>query len=153
MRPGSLNRTVSALFSALSSLSATGTGNVAGGLAAVGSSVSRHGLVVVLSDLYGDEALLLRAVASIRRVAEVAVVQILAPAEREIPSGFRSLQELEGGTVVSLDGAALGAYGARIGAWPDRLRSGVRSAGAEWVSADAAEPPVNILTRWLRRVS
>jgi len=146
-------RSLHAISGALTPLSASGDGDLAAGLAGVGSSVARHGLAVVLSDLYGEEARLLRAIAAIRRVAEVAVVQILAAAEREIPSGFRSLEELEGGTVVSLDGAALGSYASRVTAWTEGLEAGVRSAGAEWVSADAAEPPVNILTRWLRRVS
>lgn len=151
LRPA--RRSLHAILNALTALHPTGPGDLAGALAAAGTSAQRrHGLVVVLSDLYGDEAGFLAAVASIRRVAEVAVIQILSAPELEMPAGTASLEELEGGSVVSLDGAAVRDYGARVAAWRDRLAAGVRSAGAEWVEADPAEAAIDVLARWLRPV-
>ena len=152
LSPG--RRSLHAISHALTALPPTGRGDLAGALAAAGTSVPRwHGLVVVLSDLYGDEAGFLGAVASIRRVAEVVVVQILAGSEVEMPAGTASLHELESGSIVSLDGASVRDYGARVAAWRGRLGAGVRSAGADWVEADPAEPAIDVLTRWLRPVS
>jgi uncharacterized protein (DUF58 family) len=147
-------RSLHAISNALTAFRPTGQGDLAGALAAAGTSAPRrHGLVVVLSDLYGDEAGFLAAVASIRRVAEVVVVQILAGSEVEMPAGTAALQELESGSVASLDGASARDYGARVAAWRERLGAGVRSAGADWVEADPAEPAIDVLTRWLRPVS
>jgi uncharacterized protein (DUF58 family) len=146
-------RALHAIQGTLSPLVPTGDGNVVTALARVGASVARNGLVVVLSDLYGDEARLRHAVASLRRVAEVAVVHVLAAAEREIPSGLVALEELEGGGIVSLDAAAIASHAARVAGWRERVGTAVRGAGAEWVEADAAEPALDVLARWLRRVS
>ena len=147
-------RSLHAILNALAALHATGQGDLAAALAAAGMSAPRrHGLVVVLSDLYGDEASFLAAVAAIRRVSEVVVVQLLAGSELAMPPGTASLQELEGGRVVSLDGAAVRDYEARVAAWRERLGAGVRSAGADWVEADPAEPAIDVLRRWLRPVS
>jgi uncharacterized protein (DUF58 family) len=152
LRPA--RRSLHAILNALTALPSTGQGNLAAALAAAGTAAQRrHGLVVVLSDLYGDEADLLTAVSSIRRVAEVLVIQILAASEREMPAGTGLLEELESESVASLDGAAVKDYAVRVNAWRERLRGGVVSAGADWLEADPAEPAVDVLTRWLRPVS
>lgn len=145
-------RSLHAITRALSPLAATGDGDLAAALAAAGSSTLRHSCCVVLSDLYGNEESLLRALASIRRVAEVAVVHVLSAGEKEIPAGGL-FEELEGGGVTRVDDAAIRGHARRVGEWRERLRAGSLSAGAEWVEADAAELPVGILTRWLGRVS
>lgn len=146
-------RALHAIAGVLGPLGASGESDLAAALADQGANVTRHGLVVLLSDLYGDEGRLLFALASLRRVAEVAVVQVLASAEKEVPAGLSLIEELEGGAVVSLDGAAIREHAERVAAWRERLRAGARAAGADWVDADAAEPAVTVLTRWLRRAS
>lgn len=146
-------RALHAIQGVVGPLAPCGEGDVGSALARVGASIARNGLAVLLSDLYGDEARLRRAVASLRRVAEVAVVHVLAAAEREIPSALSSLEELEGGGVVSLDASALAAHAARVASWRGRLGTAMRGTGAEWVEADAAEPAAGILSRWLRRAS
>ena len=146
-------RSLHAISRALAPLGATGEGDLASALSAVGPLAIRNSCCVVLSDLYGDEAALLGALASIRRVAEVAVVHVLAADEKEIPAGGGLLEELEGGGVTRLDAAAIRGHATRVAAWRERLRAGSLSAGAEWIDADAAEAPVRILTRWLGRVS
>ena len=151
LRPA--RRSLHAILSALTALPPTGRGDLAAALAAAGTGAHRHGLVIVLSDLYGDEEGLLHAVASIRRVAEVVVIQILDATERAISSGVGSLEELESGSVVSLDGAAVKDYAVRVADWRQRLRAGARSAGADWVEADPSEPAVDVLTRWLAPAS
>lgn len=151
LRPA--RRSLHAILNALTALPATGAGDLAAALAAAGTSAHRHGLVVLLSDLYGDEASLLTAISAIRRVAEVVVIQILSAAERALPSGVSSLEELEGESVIRLDGAAAGDYAERVAAWRERLRAGSRAAGADWVEVDPAEPAVNVLTRWLAPAS
>ena len=152
LRPA--RRSLHAILNALRALETTGECDLSAALAAAGTAAHRrHGLVVVLSDLYGDEAGFLKAVSSIRRVAEVAVIQILDASEREMPPGTRSLEELESRSVVSLDGAAVREHANRVAAWRERLSAGVRSAGADWVEADPAEPAVNVLARWLRPAS
>jgi uncharacterized protein (DUF58 family) len=145
-------RFLHALSRVIAPLAASGDGDLPAALSAAGTSALRHGLVVVLSDLYGDEERLLSALSAIRRAAEVAVLHILSPAERRIPAGVPAVQELEGGSVVSLDGAALGAYASRVADWRQRLRAGARSAGADFQDADSGEPAVDILRRWLGRV-
>jgi uncharacterized protein (DUF58 family) len=142
-------RSLHAISRALGPLATTGRGDTAAALAAAATAALRNAFVVVLSDLYGDEAPLLAALASIRRVAEVAVVHVLAGAEKEIATGGGPLEELEGGGVTRLDAAAIRAHALRVTAWRERLRQGSLSAGTEWVEADAAESPVAVLTRWL----
>lgn len=146
-------RALHAIQGVVAPLGPSGDGDVGSALARVGASIARNGLAVVLSDLYGDEAGLRRAVASLRRVAEVAVVHVLSAGEREIPSALSSLKELEGGGVVSLDASAIAAHAARVASWRERLGTAMRGTGAEWVEADAAEPAAGILSRWLRRAS
>jgi len=151
LRPA--RRSLHAISNALTALPSTGKGDLAVALAAAGTVAHRHGLVVLLSDLYGDEAGLLEAISSIRRVAEVVVIQILAASERRIPQGTGSLEELESESLVSLDDAALRDHAVLVDAWRERLRAGARSAGADWVEADPAEPAIDVLTRWLRPMS
>lgn len=146
-------RALHAIQGALAPLAVSGDGDVATALARAGASIARNGLVVVLSDLYGDEVRFRHAIASLRRVSEVAVVHVLAAGERQIPAGSPALVELEGGGVVSLDAAAIAAHATRVVAWRERLGNAVRGTGAEWVEADAAEPARAVLTRWLRRAS
>lgn len=146
-------RALHAVAGALGPLAASGESDLAAALADQGSKVTRHGLVVLFSDLYGDEARLLFALSSLRRVAEVAVVHVLAAQEKEIPSRLSLLEELEGGGVVSLDGAAIREHAARVASWRTRLAAGIRAAGADFVDADAAEPAIAVLTRWLRRAA
>lgn len=145
-------RALHAIAAVIGPLAASGDGDVVAALGRVGPELARHGLVVVLSDLYGDQARLLASLASIRRVAEVAVVHVLSAAERQIPAAG-PLEELEGGGVVSLDAAAIRTHAARVAAWREELRTGARAAGADFVDADAGEPAAGILTRWLSRVS
>lgn len=150
LRPAS--RALHAISSVLEPLEAGGESDVAAALERTASSVARHGLAVLLSDLYGDEQRLFRALSSLRRLTEVAVVHVLAADEREIPSGGGALRELEGGAVVSVDGAATRAHAARVAQWRERLRGGAAAAGAEFVDADSGEPAVDVLTRWLGRI-
>jgi uncharacterized protein (DUF58 family) len=142
-------RSLHAISRALGPLATTGTGDLAAALAASATAALRNSFVVVLSDLYGDEAALVAALASIRRVAEVAVVHVLAAGEKEIATGSGPLEELEGGAVTRLDAGAIRAHALRVAAWRERLRAGSLSAGAEWVEAAAAESPVTVLVRWL----
>lgn len=146
-------RSLHAITRALSPLAATGDGDLVAALAAAGRVTLRNSFCVVLSDLYGAEASLLTALASIRRVAELAVVHVLAAGEKEISPEGGLFEELEGGGVLRLDGAAIRAHAIRVAAWRERLRAGSLSAGAEWVEADAAESPLLVLTRWLGRVA
>jgi uncharacterized protein (DUF58 family) len=163
-------RALHAISGALAPIAAEGEGDVGAALARIGPSLVKHGLVVVLSDLYGDEGPLLRAIASVRRVSELAVVQVLSTSEVSIggargategaPStsprglaGSLSLRELEGGAVLSVGVEAARAHAGRVAAWRARLGTGVRRAGAEWVDAGAEEAAAAVLTRWLRRAA
>jgi len=147
-------RALHAISSVLEPLEASGESDVAASLERTASSVSRHGLAVLLSDLYGDEGRLFRALSTLRRLTEVAVVHVLAAAEKEIPAGpgTGALRELEGGAVVSVDAGATRAHRVRVAQWRDRLRGGAAAAGAEFVDADPGEPAVDVLTRWLGRI-
>lgn len=145
-------RALHAISSVLEPLEAAGESDVAVSLERTASTVSRHGLAVLLSDLYGDEGRLFRALSTLRRLTEVAVVHVLAAEEKEIPAGAGTLRELEGGAVVSVDVGATRAHRVRVAQWRERLRGGTHASGGEFVDADSSEPAVDVLTRWLGRI-
>jgi len=106
--------------------------------------------LVLLSDLYGDTALLLRALDRLVRAgAAFSVLHVLSEADRSVPGGAGAVRDVETGEARSIPAHERGAFSARVEAWAAALERDATGAGAEWLSVDAARPPGATLREWL----
>lgn len=138
-------------LAALSRLRASGVEGIAPGLRRAAALLRRHGLVVVISDLYEEDA----ALAEIRRLArighDVVVVHVLAREELRLPGGGAvEFEDLETGrTVVTNPDAVATAYAANVGQFLARTRSAVTREGLDYLRLVAGEPLEPALRRFL----
>jgi hypothetical protein len=130
---------------------------LSGMLHALAGRVRRRGLVVVLSDGFGDLDALDDALRHLRhRRHEVLFFHTLAPEEEEFPfrrpARFRSLERA--GQALRVDPASLRAtYLERFRAFCDGLRERALGSGADYHKASTAEPVETTLLDYLTRRS
>jgi uncharacterized protein (DUF58 family) len=103
--------------------------------------------LVLVSDCYGEPG---AAFTRLRqRVGALTVLHVLAPQERELPTGLAQLRDVETGEELSVDGAAREAYAQRVVDWRRSLRASVEGVGAEFREVDAAVGVAQTLKAWL----
>jgi uncharacterized protein (DUF58 family) len=138
-------------LAALARLTSSGAAGVAAALRRAGGLLRRRGLVVVISDLYEDEA----ALVEIRRLArmghDVVVIQIMARQELTLPRGGAiEFVDLETGArlVTSPDGVAAD-YARNVEGFLRRVRQAVEGDGLDYLRLLADEPLEPALRRFL----
>jgi uncharacterized protein (DUF58 family) len=138
-------------LAALARLTCSGSAGVAAALRRTGGLLRRRGLVVVVSDLYEDEA----ALAEIRRLSrmghDVVVVQVLAREEMTLPAGGAlEFVDLETGAriVTSPDGIAAD-YRRSVEAFVAGVKQAVEREGLDYLRLLADEPLEPALRRFL----
>lgn len=105
--------------------------------------------VVLISDLYGDEARLGAALSALVRTgAALTALHVLSAAERILPAAS-ALEDAETGEEQAIAPGAAADFAVRVGTWVERLREGVVRAGAEWVAATPDLDAGRTLRRWL----
>jgi uncharacterized protein (DUF58 family) len=135
----------------LARLTSAGTEGVASGLRQAAALLRRRGLVVVLSDLYEEEA----ALAEIRRVArmghDVVVIHVMSREELTLPAGkAMEFEDLETGlTVVTNPDAVSRAYATNVQAFLSRVKSAVTREGLDYLRLVTGEPLEPALRRFL----
>jgi uncharacterized protein (DUF58 family) len=143
-----------AVLAQIARLSASGRGSVARAVARAADLLSRRGVIVVLSDFYDasdDTMRELRRTA--RRGHDVAMLQVLSPAELSFPyTRDLEFEDLESGTrhLVDADTAAAD-YRAKVSAFLDRCRADAQRAGVEYTLMTTDVPPARALRNYLLR--
>jgi uncharacterized protein (DUF58 family) len=138
-------------LAALARLRSEGASGVSDALRRAATVLRRRGLVVVLSDLYEDDA----AVAAIRRLRrtghDVIVIHVLAPEELRLPRG-RSVEfeDLEtGATVLTNADASAAAYTRNVTAFLEGVRQAITREGIDYLRLMTDDPLEPTLRRFL----
>ena len=114
----------------------------------------RRGIVVVISDLYGDDAATTRALRrATRHGHDVAVLHLLSPDELTLGDhGAIEYEDLETGERILTDATAAGpAYAARVAGFAAALRNAVVPAGIDYARVMTDLPPGRALRDFLLR--
>jgi uncharacterized protein (DUF58 family) len=135
----------------LARLSSDGTVGVAEALRRAGTLLTRRGMVIVVSDLYEDDA----ALAAIRRLHrmghDVIVVHVMAREELSLPKGgaieFEDLESRR--TLLTNADAVRAQYERNVGEFLDRVHSSVAREGLDYLRLVAGEPLEPALRRFL----
>ncbi len=112
----------------------------------------RKGIVIIISDMFGDDPAILRNIATLRSMGhEPVVVQILDPWEAELTgSGQYELIDLESGERFKVSPADYQAgYRKAFAAWHDGLRHEAATMGVDWITIRTDEPLRNLLVDYL----
>jgi uncharacterized protein (DUF58 family) len=118
--------------------------------------LQRRGIVIAISDFYDDEGATHR---ELRRVAQrghdVAMLQVLSPAELELPLGDHvEMEDLESGERRLFDGAADATeYRAEVRAFIERCRTQALRDGIDYALLSTGTPPSLGLRDYLLRRS
>jgi hypothetical protein len=116
--------------------------------------LERRGVIIVISDYYDAEDETRR---ELRRAAQrghdVAMLQIVSPAERALPfDGQVEIEELESGERRLVDAAAVaGEYRANVAAFLERCRSEALRDGVDYALLSTDSPPEVALRDYLLR--
>jgi uncharacterized protein (DUF58 family) len=115
--------------------------------------LQRRGMIIVISDFYDDEEATRRAM---RRVAQrghdVAMLQVLSPAERTLPfSGQMELEDAESGARQRADAALAVSYRMAIDAFLARCRADALAGGLDYNLLMTDAPPQTALRDFLIR--
>ena len=138
-------------LAALARLTANGSTSVAAALRRAAGLLRRRGLVVVVSDLYEEEATL----AEIRRLSrmghDVVVIQVLSRAELRLPAGGAlELIDLESGQrLVTSPDVVADDYARRVEAFLQGVKETVQREGLDYLRLLADEPLEPALRRFL----
>lgn len=133
---------------------AAGVGDVLRVLRDVADALPPRGLVILLSDLFGDRADLVRGLRLLRgRGHEVAVLHVMDDDELEFPfAGVTRFEGLEAGGPLTCDPRALRSeYLAALEAFLGEVRSLAAAAGCGYALVRTGEPPEAALVRFLAR--
>jgi uncharacterized protein (DUF58 family) len=134
----------------LSALPASGRGDLALALSAPFPVPLAGAHLLLVSDLYGEVDRMARALGSLSAQAgALSVLQVLAPQERQLPSGLEQLRDAESDEETQLGPDEVRAYGDRVETWRARLKSAVRGAAGEWLDVDASTPVGLTMRAWL----
>jgi uncharacterized protein (DUF58 family) len=122
----------------------------------VAARISRRGLVIVISDLLGDQEEILTALRNMKhRRNEVILIQVLDPHEIDIPwRGYIRLKDMEESDVVSTDPSwLLKEYKTRVKEFIDRYRQGCVEEGIDYLLMGTDQPlDVGLATYLARRM-
>lgn len=138
-------------LAALARLTPAGSTSVATALRRAAGLLRRRGLIVVVSDLYEDEA----ALAEIRRLSrmghDVVVIHVVSREELTLPSGGAiELVDLETGQRLITNPDAVAAdYGRRVDGFLRGVKESVEREGLDYVRLLADEPLEPVLRRFL----
>lgn len=141
---------LAAFDDALTALSPAGSG-FASALESAAESLPRRALSIVISDLMGDTARVLKA---LRRLSagrrEIRVIRVVDPAERDFPfEGPLRVESLEGGEILVDAGEAAAAYRAAFLQQDEAYRVSLRRAGVPYAVASTDAPWHSALARLL----
>ncbi len=139
---------------AAEALAGRGTGagraDVAGALASLSADELAGKHAVLLSDLYGDAALLLRGLERlVRSSVAVTVLHVLGRSDFGLPPDAAAVRDVESGETLAVQPLQAGALRLRVEAWQKALREGAERAGVDFLAVDADAPPGLALRRWL----
>lgn len=140
--------------SALSAFAAAGETELAGALESAAELLPRRGLCVLLSDLMGDTAGVLRAARALAaRRHELLVARVVDPDEREFPfEGPCLFEGLEGGPPLFADAReAAGAYRDAFARQAEAYAASFRRAGVAYAVAETGAAWEPALARLLAR--
>jgi uncharacterized protein (DUF58 family) len=142
------------LFETLDAITPGGETDIAGALSAMAQSLTRRGLVVLVSDLLDEPEPLLRALGHFRhRGHDVAVLQVMDSAELSLgPTGPTVFEDLETGERLLTDpGRVRGEYQRALEHFLAQVREGCRSRSIDHVLLDTRRPYDSALTAFLGR--
>jgi uncharacterized protein (DUF58 family) len=150
VRPGQLNSILALLRDPPA---ASGTpANLAKAIETAAALCRRKGIVILISDMFGDDPAVLRNLATLRSMGhEPVVIQILDPWEAELTSsGQYELIDLESGERFKVSSAELqSAYRKEFNTWHDSLRHEAATMGIDWITIRTDEPLRNLLVDYL----
>ncbi len=152
--PAATRAHLSTLLQQLDDVRAQGRTNVSETLHALASQIRRRGIVVVLSDLYGNAELTLRSLAHFRHHGhDVAVWHILDQIELDL--AFRGpvlFRDVETGEDLAADADVLrDSYRAELATFMRTYQQGCRDKFIDYVSVDTRTPVEQALTSFLQR--
>jgi uncharacterized protein (DUF58 family) len=151
VRPRAGAGQLAAVDAALSGLAPASDRDLGAALEAAAETLPRRAVLVVISDLLGDAARVLKA---LRRLSvgrrELMVLRVIDPDERDFPfEGSLRLEGLEGGTL-TLDAAEAGAaYRAAFARQEDAYRAALRRASVPYAVAATDAPWTSAVSRLL----
>jgi len=131
-----------------------GTTNLAQSLHQCGALFRRRGLVMVISDFYGDADVLFRALQPYRhRRFEVILFHVMHQQEVHLPEGTHlRLQDAETGEMLTCDPADIRqAYAARLAAFQADLRARTSARGMHYVFCHTGQSHQDVLFQYLTR--
>ncbi|MGD8238432.1 MAG: DUF58 domain-containing protein [Armatimonadota bacterium] len=152
--PAAARAHLGALLEQLDEVQASGQTNVSETLHALAAQIRRRGIVVILSDLYGDAALTLRSLAHFRHHGhDVAVFHVLDPVELDFafrgPVLFRDVETAE---TLAADADTLRAsYRAELAAFVRTYQQGCRDKYIDYIQVDTRTAVGQVLTDFLQR--
>ncbi|MEN6450617.1 MAG: DUF58 domain-containing protein, partial [Thermoguttaceae bacterium] len=152
MPPRSSPRHFHEMMQRIESLAPTGETDVAETLHVLASRFKRRGLIVLISDLYGEPSDIARALCHFRhRRHEVIVFHVLDRAETEFPfHDVTAFHDLETGQRIEVDPAYVrDEYRAEIEAFLGTYRRACAEAQIDYVLTDTATPYDFMLSRYL----
>lgn len=153
---GGGRRHLSAFFHQLEILSAEGRSDLRAALVGLAASLSRKGLVILISDLYDDPQQVANAIARLRRAGhEVIVFHLTDSSERTLDfQGAIEFEDLETGRLVALDAnRARRDYTRRLDEAIAYYKREMTAEGIDFVSLDMSRPLDYALYAYLHRRS
>ncbi len=152
--PRSAKGHLQVLIDEIKATGAGGSARISETIGDVAGRIARRGLVIVISDLLGDQEEILKALRNLKhRRNEVILIQVLDPHEIDIPwRGYIRLKDMEESDVVSTDPSwLLKEYKTRVTAFLDRYRVGCVEEGIDYLLMATDEPLDAALATYLAR--
>ena len=141
------------IYSAMEKARPEGRTDLAKVLTQLSERVEPKSLVILISDLLDDERNILSGISQLRhRGGEVIVLQVLDPAERELPfSSWMVLRDIEDpSTEVRLDARQMAElYRENFSGHQDAIRKGCSAAEVDYLCLETSTPFANSLGRFL----
>jgi uncharacterized protein (DUF58 family) len=117
-------------------------------------TMGRRGLIAIISDLYDDEAEMLRAIRHFRfKGHEVIVFHLLDPTELRFEFDRPlELEDLESGEKIEVHASTVREeYRRRVAAWVAELRAGCEGCQADYRLVETSEPFAGALSDYLQK--
>ena len=141
------------IFSAMEGIKPGGKTHLAKALKRLAERTEPRSLVILVSDLLDDERSILNGISQLRhRGSEVIVLQVLDPAERELPfNSWRGRRDIEDPSVeLRLDARQMAElYRENFAEHQAAIRRGCSAAEVDYLCLETTEPFANTLGRFL----
>ncbi len=151
--PRATAENLAGIFSAMEEIKPGGKTDLAKALKHLAERIEPRSLVILVSDLLDDERSILKGISQLRhRGSEVIVLQVLDPAERELPfNSWMVLRDIEDPTVeVRLDARQMAElYRENFAEHQAAIRRGCSAAEVDYLCLETSEPFANTLGRFL----